>query len=72
MWILVFSILMIGIFGKLLLFSMKAAWGMTKIVFSLIILPLVLVGLVVCGMMFLAMPILVIVGICVMLGSWNR
>jgi hypothetical protein len=60
---LLFSILMIMIFGKILLFSIRAAWGLTRILFSVVLLPIFLVGLVLTGLLTVAFPILIFVGI---------
>lgn len=67
MWLLLFVILLLVIFGKLLSFALKAAWSITKILFSVVIFPLVLIMLVVAGLMYVALPVLVIVGIVVFL-----
>ena len=60
---LLFTILMFVVFGKILIFAFKATWGISKIVFSVILLPLFLIILVVSGLITLALPILVVVGI---------
>lgn len=60
---LVFIILMFWIFGKLLVLSVKAAWGLSKIVCTLVFLPVALIALVVGGLVWLALPLLVVVGI---------
>lgn len=60
---LLFIILMLIIFGKLIGFAMKAAWGITKIVCTIILLPLLLIGLVFAGLIGIAFPILLVVGI---------
>ena len=67
MWLLLFVILLWVIFGKLLSFALKAAWSITKILFSVVIFPLVLIMLVVAGLMYVALPVLVIAGIVVFL-----
>ena len=67
MWLLMFVILLLVIFGKLLSFALKAAWSITKILFSVVIFPLVLIMLVVAGLMYVALPVLVIAGIVVFL-----
>lgn len=59
----IFIILLIGIFGKILGFALKAAWGLSKIVCSVVLLPLLLVGLVIWGLVEIALPILLIVGV---------
>ena len=60
---LIFVILMFSVFGKLLLFSIKAAWGITKIVFTIVLLPLVLIGMALAGLMYGALILLVIIGV---------
>ena len=59
---LLFFILLFLIFGKLIRFGFKATWSITKAVFFIMILPLLLVGMVLGGMIYIAMPILLVVG----------
>lgn len=58
-----FFILLMVTFGKILKFAVKATWGISRIVFSVVLLPLFLVGLVLKGLLSLALPILVVIGI---------
>lgn len=44
-------------------FAFKAAWGISKIVVTLVLLPIFLIGLVLKGLVSIAIPILVVVGI---------
>lgn len=67
MWLLLFVILLLVVFGKLLSFALKAAWSITKILFSVVIFPLALIMLVAAGLMYVALPVLVIAGIVVFL-----
>ena len=60
---LLFTILMIIVFGKILVFALRATWGITKILFSVVFLPFVLVFLVLQGLIFIALPVLVIIGL---------
>ncbi len=60
---LLFGICMILVFGKLLIFGIKAAWGISKLILTIVLLPISLILLVVGGLMSLAFPILIIVGI---------
>lgn len=60
---LLFAICMIWIFGKLLLFGIKAAWGISKFLFTIVLLPLILIGMVVGGLIYIAFPILIVVAI---------
>jgi len=54
---------MIWIFGKLLFFGIKAAWGISKLLVTVVLLPLVLIGMVIGGLIYIAFPILIAVGI---------
>ena len=60
---MLFIILMLIIFGKLIGFAVKAAWGISKIVCTVVLLPLFLIGLVFAGLIGIAFPILLVVGI---------
>lgn len=63
---LLFTICMIWVFGKLLFFGIKAAWGISKFLVTIVLLPLILIGLVVGGLIYIAFPILIIAGIAVL------
>ena len=63
MFTLLFIILMFLIFGKLIGFAVKAAWGISKIICTIVLLPLFLIGLVFAGVIGIAFPILLVVGI---------
>ena len=52
-----------AVFGKLLMFGIKAAWGISKFLLTIVLLPVILIGLVVGGLIYLAFPILIVVGI---------
>lgn len=60
---LLFSILMIVVFGKLFIFGIKATWGITKILVTVVFFPLILIGLMIGGLVSLALPILLVVGV---------
>lgn len=62
-------ILMIWIFGKLLVLSIKASWGIMKILFTVIFLPLVIVGLLVAGILSIAFPLLLVLGVITVFAS---
>ena len=57
MWTLIFLLLMIAVFGKLIFFAVKMTWGVTKILFTLVFFPLILIGLVMAGLMYIALPV---------------
>ncbi len=60
---IVFVILMLAVFGRMIGFAFRAAWGVTKILFRLILLPLFLVGLALSGFLYMALMLLLVVGI---------
>ena len=61
--ITLFIIFMLLIFGKLGIFALKAAWGITKLVFFLMFLPGILIVMALAGLIYLALPLLIIVGL---------
>ena len=60
---IIFLLLMIVVFGKLIWFAIRAAWGITKVLFSIVFLPIVLIVLALSGLMVVALPILISVGL---------
>ena len=64
---LLFAILMIAVFGKLLMFPIRAAWSIVKIIGFIILLPfiLILLAALVGGVIHFLVPILIIIGIVV-------
>lgn len=60
---ILFWLLMLAVFGRLVGLAIRMAWGITKLVCSFLLLPLILIGLVFAGLIYLALPILIIVGI---------
>ena len=63
MFYFLFMILMFYIFGKLFFFGLKAAWGLSKFVLTIILLPITLMVLVSCGLLYFAFVLLIVVGI---------
>ena len=47
---ILFLIFLFGIFGKLFFFGLKAAWGLSKFVLTIILLPITLMVMVSFGM----------------------
>ena len=45
------------------MFGNKAAWGISKFLLTIVLLPVILIGLVVGGLIYLAFLILIVVGI---------
>ena len=62
MFYFLFMILMFYIFG-LFFFGLKAAWGLSKFVLTIILLPITLMVMVSCGLLYFAFVLLIVVGI---------
>ena len=60
---IIFWILMLAVFGKLLVFGIKVGWGIMKILLTVGFLPVIMTGMVLGGLLSLAFPILIVVGI---------
>lgn len=60
---ILFFIFLIWFFGKVLLFGIKAAWSIFKILAIVIFLPFILIGMVLAGLLYIAFPALIILGI---------
>ena len=58
-----FFVLLFGIFGKLIWLAVKAAWGISKIVFSIVFLPVVVLVLFFSGLVYSALVLLGVIGI---------
>ena len=63
MFYFLLMILMFYIFGKLFFFGLKAAWGLSKFVLTIILLPITLMVMVSCGLLYFAFVLLIVVGI---------
>lgn len=63
MFYFLFMILMFYIFGKLFFFGLKAAWGLSKFVLTIILLPITLMVMVSCGLLYFDFVLLIVVGI---------
>ena len=60
---ILFLIFSFGIFGKLFFFGLKAAWGLSKFVLTIILLPITLMMMVSAGLIYFAFILLIIIGI---------
>ena len=58
-----YFLFMILMFGKLFFFGLKAAWGLSKFVLTIILLPITLMVMVSCGLLYFAFVLLIVVGI---------
>lgn len=63
-----FIICMLCFVGKLFFFGIKAAWGISKMLLSVVLLPLILIGMVAAGLIYIAFPVLIILGVVSLIG----
>ena len=68
----IFLICMLGIFGKLVGMAFEMAWGITKVVFTLVFLPVIILYFLFKGLIAVAIPILAVVGLVTLIESLNR
>ena len=66
---LIFVVLMLVVFGKLVGLAFKMTWGILKAVLTLVFLPVILIGLFAAGLAYIALIALVIVGIITLITS---
>ncbi len=57
-----FFILLFTVFGKILKFAFKAAWGISSILGVIMFLPMVLSAMALTGMLMIALPVLIVIG----------
>ena len=60
-------IFLFGIIWKLFFFGLRAAWGISKFILTIVFFPVVLIGMLLVGLIHLAVPLLLIFGIVAML-----
>ena len=69
MLLLLFVFCMIWFIGKFLIFGVKASWGIMKLLCTVVFFPVILIGLVVGGLLYIAFPLLIVVGIIALAAS---
>ncbi len=60
---ILFLIVMFVLFCKMIIFGIKAAWGLGKFVIGLILFPLVIIGVIAAGLVYLALPLFAFVAV---------
>lgn len=60
---LLFANLMFVVFGKILFFAIRSTWSITKVLSTVVLLPFILVVLALAGLLYIAFPLLIIIGI---------
>lgn len=59
-------VLFFAVFGKIMLFALKLGWGILKIAAYLIFLPAVILLMIFGGLLYIAIPLLILVGLITM------
>ena len=60
---IILAIALIWVAWKMLVFGIRAAWGIAKILCTVILFPLLLIGLVYIGLVYVAIPLLILAGL---------
>lgn len=60
---ILFLICLLWIFGKLFFFGLKAAWGIARILLTVVLIPVILIGMVLLGLIYIGFPLLIVIGI---------
>ncbi len=69
MFTIIFVVALIWLAWKMLVMSVKAAWGIAKMLCIILLLPAFIIGLVCGGLIYLAIPVLIVAGIIVIIGN---
>jgi len=64
-----FIVLLLLVFGKILVFAIKAAWGISKIIVSVVLLPVILIAMAFTGLLSVAFVILIMIGLISLVGG---
>jgi len=59
---LLFMICLFSVFGRLFMLSIRGAWGLTKVLFTLVFFPVILIGMAFANLAAFAIPILLLAG----------
>lgn len=65
---IIFVVALIWVAWKMLIWGIKAAWGISKIICTVILFPVFLFALVCVGLMYIAIPILIFAGLIMLIG----
>ena len=66
---IIFLVALFWVAFKMLIWGIKAAWGIAKILCTVILFPLLVLGLAYFGLMYIAVPILIIAEIVTIFGG---
>ena len=64
-----FVILLFVVFGKILMLALKAAWGISKIIVTVVLLPVILIAMALTGLLSVALVLLIGIGLVSFIGG---
>ena len=65
----VFIVALIWVSAKMLIWGIKAAWGIARVLAVIVLLPLFIIGLAWIGLFYVAIAVLIIAGIVALIGG---
>ena len=57
---LLFVICVLAFAGRIVIWALKAAWGISKVVFTIALLPVIIIGGILLGLVKIALPFLIV------------
>ena len=69
---IIFWVLFVLIFGKLISFAIRMAWGLLQVALILVAMPLMLLAMVMGGMLMLAFPFLAFIGLVTLISAISK
>ena len=64
--------MMIGVFGRMIGFAFRMSWGLFRVLLTLIFLPGIIIAAFASGLLYLAFPVLAVVGLISLISPSNR
>lgn len=69
---IIFGILMLVFIFEIIGAGIRLAWGITKVLCTVIFFPVILIALFAAGLVYIALPILIIAGIVCLVGMFSN
>ena len=66
---IVFIVALIWVSAKMLIWGIKAAWGIARVIVTIVLLPLFIIGLAWIGLFYVSIAVLIIAGIVALVGG---
>ena len=66
---IIFIVALVWVAVKMLIWGIKAAWGIARVVVTIVLLPLFIIGLAWIGLFYVSIAVLIIAGIVALVGG---